>query len=219
MLETKKRYLILGASKGLGYQTYKTLWRQRPQAEFLLVSRKIAETVIEDRTEVLQQDFSKLPVAENFLNTLHSFQPTHFIYCAGGGPYGFFQDQKLSAHEWALNVNFIYPMALLHALAQKPNGFAQLQAAVFVGSSIAESQPDSKASSYCAAKHALKGWVTTLQKGNSLPFQVKLFSPGYMDTELLPPHSEPRKSGNVASVVNIAEELVSFIDSVKLNWP
>lgn len=218
-METKKRYLILGASKGLGYQTYKTLWRQQPQTEFLLVSRKIAQIQIENRTEVLQQDFSKLPITAEFLSALKAFQPTHFIYCAGGGPYGFFQDQKLSAHEWALNVNFIYPMSLLHAIAQNLIEFPRLQMGVFVGSSIAQSQPDIKASSYCAAKHALKGWVETLQKENALPFQIKLFSPGYMDTDLLPPHSEPRKSGSVASVVNIAEELINFIDSVKLNWP
>ena len=209
----------MGASKGLGYQTYKSLWRTDTQADFLLSSRKIMQTQIEDRTQVLQQDFSKVPLADDFLQALADFQPTYLIYCAGGGPYGLFQDQKLSAHEWALNVNFIYPMELLHKIVQSLKTFQQLQACVFVGSAIAQDKPDVKASSYCAAKHALKGLISTVQKENSLPFQVKLFSPTYMDTDLLPPHSEPRRTGSVASVFNVAEELVNFVDSVKLNWP
>ncbi|MBK7960771.1 MAG: hypothetical protein IPK04_05925 [Bdellovibrionales bacterium] len=72
---------------------------------------------------------------------------------------------------------------------------------IFIGSQIAERNPDINAASYTAAKHALLGIISTLQKEAlegkdtkkaSLAHDLRLFSPGYMNTSLLPPTAWPR---------------------------
>ena len=213
-METKNRIAILGSSKGLGYQTYRLLHRQYPDADFLCVSRKIQQVELYDRTQILTADFSKSPVDPNIFETIRNFQPTDLIYCAGGGPYGFFQDKKISDHEWAMNVNVMFPMALIKNLSD-----IHMRQMIFIGSSIAENQPDPKAASYCAAKHALRGLITTLQVENSLPFKVRLFSPGYMQTDLLPANSPPRQQGLARPAIEVAEELINFFASEQINWP
>ena len=213
-LETKNRIAILGSSKGLGYQTYRLLHGQYPEADFLCVSRKIQQVELYDRTQILTADFSKSPVDPNIFETIRNFHPTDIIYSAGGGPYGFFQDKKISDHEWAMNVNFMFPMALVKNLAD-----LQMRQMIFIGSSIAENQPDPKAASYCAAKHALRGLMTTLQVENTLPFKVRLFSPGYIATDLLPVHSPPRQLGLARPAQQVAEDLISFFKSEQINWP
>jgi NAD(P)-dependent dehydrogenase (short-subunit alcohol dehydrogenase family) len=69
------------------------------------------------------------------------------------------------------------------------------------------------ASSYAAAKHALKGLVTTVQAEASLKFKTKLFSPGYILTDLLPAHSAPRLENKAQPAESVASQLVQFIDS------
>lgn len=213
-METKNRIVILGSSKGLGYQTYRQLHQLYPDAEFLCISRRIQQAELFDRTQILAADFSKSPIDPSIFETIRNFHPTDIIYSAGGGPYGFFQDKKMSDHEWAIHVNFMFPMALIKNLAD-----LNLRQMIFIGSSIAENQPDPKAASYCAAKHALRGLVTTLQLENTLPLKVRLFSPGYIQTDLLPAHSLPRQQGLARPVAEVAEELVKFFASEQANWP
>lgn len=204
-----KRFVILGASKGLGLAVYEKLFQKNLEAHFLLSSRKIEKIPKQDRTILITQDFSKLPVEENFLEQLKKFQPTHLIYCAGGGPFGFFEEQSLKSHHWAMTVNFQYPFDLTHQILS----IGSLKQFVFVGSAIAGNFPDSKASSYAAAKHALRGWVTSVQKENHLPIQFKLFEPGYFESDLLPLNSEPRKSGQAEKLDKVAEDLIKFIEN------
>lgn len=213
-----QRVAILGASRGLGWATYQKISAQIPETQFLLVSRKIQNCRLENNTQAFTQDFSKKPISQDFLQALIQFNPTQIIYCAGGGPYGVFASKKWMDHEWALNVNFLYPAQLIHEILNHVADFKDLKSFTSIGSDIAETRPDEKASSYCAAKHALKGLITTLQIENSTQTQFKLFSPGYMVTDLLPVNSAPREQNKAESPAKVAEKLIDFITSDQLLW-
>ncbi len=213
-----QRVAILGASRGLGWATYQKMSAQFPQTQFLLVSRKIQNCSVGANAQMVVQDFSKKPIFQNFLQTLIQFNPTQIIYCAGGGPYGVFESKKWADHEWALNVNFLYPAELIHQVLIHVLEFKNLKSFTCIGSDIAEARPDVKASSYCAAKHALKGLMTTLQIEKSTHVQIKLFSPGYMVTDLLPANSAPREAHKAENPEKVAEKLIDFITSNDLVW-
>jgi short-subunit dehydrogenase len=213
-----ERIVILGASRGLGWATYQKMSTRFPQGQFLLVSRKIKNCDVGSNTQIVAQDFSKAPLAQDFLQALIQFNPTQIIYSAGGGPYGVFESKKWSDHEWALNVNFLYPAQLIHEVLSHVSEYKDLKSFTCVGSDIAEAHPDMKASSYCAAKHALKGLITTLQIENSTHIQFKLFSPGYMATDLLPANSAPRQAHKAESPEKVAEKLIDFITSNEMIW-
>lgn len=213
-----QRVAILGASRGLGWATYQKMSVQFPQTQFLLVSRKIQNCHFENNAQALVQDFSKKPILQDFFQALIQFKPTQIIYCAGGGPHGVFENKKWSDHEWALNVNFLYPAQLMHEVLSQASDFQNLKSFTCIGSDIAEACPDAKASSYCAAKHALKGLMTTLQIENSSHIRFKLFSPGYMVTDLLPVNSAPREQNKAESPEKVAEKLIEFIVSNELIW-
>lgn len=216
-----KRFCLLGASRGLGWGTYLALSQKYPDAHFLLVSRKIANQVgeLKANTQVLTFDFSKSTAAD-LLPEVQNFSPTEIIYCAGGGPYANFFESSWESHLWSLKVTFLFPMEFILKLGQsyKQNRDqwtrtdSSLQSITVIGSSIAESSPDPMAASYCAAKHALKGLISTLQKENSSQIQIKMFSPGYIATDLLPKNSAPRMDGRAQSVEAVASELINFIE-------
>ena len=199
------KFILLGASRGLGWATYQALAKKYPAAEFLLVSRKIAE----GQYQSFKSDFSK-ELTPEFVNKVVDFLPTTIIYFAAGGPYGNFQDKKWSDHQWALQTTFLFPAQLLHSLMQKAP--QSLKKFVVVGSAIAENKPDPGAASYCAAKHALKGLVTTLQAENKSIFNIQLFSPGYIETDMLPAASWPRQQGLAASAENVAAQLIDSLN-------
>ena len=56
---------------------------------------------------------------------------------------------------------------------------------VLIGSSVCEEKADPLAASYAAAKHAVKGLYDSL-RAEAPSWDLRLFSPGYLDTELLP---------------------------------
>lgn len=220
-----EKFILMGASRGLGWETYLKLREARPESRFLLSSRKILARAAEvtSGTELLEQDFSRAPVSPDYLARLREFAPTTLIYFAGGGPYGSFAEKKWAAHQWALQTSFLYPAELLHHILGHPAEWKALQTVVLIGSSVAESAPDPGAASYAAAKHALKGLVSTVQKeaalgpataapARQMP-RVLLFSPGYMQTDLLPPHSEPRLSHRAENPAVVAERLIEYIEN------
>ncbi len=217
MQKSAKKIVIMGASRGLGWATYQHL-NTNLENEFLLVSRKIQNNKVTENTKKITEDFSKNNIDPYFLNQITEFNPTEIIYCAGGGPYGVFQNKKWSDHEWALNVNFLYPAQLIHEILNNKSKFKNLKSITCIGSSIAENKPDQNAASYSAAKHALRGLITTLQTENASDIQIKLFSPGYMLTDLLPANSAPRIENRAVDPVVIAAKLVEFIDSDQLTW-
>ena len=213
-LTNQDRILILGASRGLGWALYGQLIRIIPQAQFLLSSRKILDRkeYVTENTTLLAQDFSKIPIAVDFINSVKSFAPTRIIYVAGGGPYGSYVAKKWSDHQWALTTTFLYPAELLHTLLSQSENFASLAQVTFVGSQIADNQPDRNAASYAAAKHALRGLITTVQLEVQSKPQILLFSPGYMQTDLIPAGSWPIQQGLAQDPAAVADQLIAFIE-------
>jgi short-subunit dehydrogenase len=144
-------------------------------------------------------DFARAEGQERALNGLAAGDKV--FYVAGGGPYGAFAEREWKDHQWALEVSFLFPARLLHTFLRHGAG-AQF---ILVGSSVAESEGDPKAASYCAAKHALKGLYSTVRRDYP-ECDVRLFSPGYMDTELLPANAAVRQQG-IYSPARIAQDL------------
>lgn len=219
----QKRFVLLGSSRGLGWETFLLLQKKKTAKGFLLSSRKILgrEQEISNLTQnsnqdvkLITQDFSKPFIDAEFLQELKAFKPTHLIYFAGGGPYGAFAEKKWSDHQWALNTTFLYPAQLLHYVVSNRPQWPWLKSFIVIGSAIAESQPDLKAASYAAAKHALKGLVSTIQleKDTTQGIFVELFSPGYMQTDLLPAHSEPRQKQLAENPFDVAKKLITVIE-------
>lgn len=119
----------------------------------------------------------------------------------GGGPWGPYHAHEFRSHAWAFEVNFLFPAKLLHALARA----GRFPPVVLTGSAVAEAAADPFAASYGAAKHALRGLYLNL-RAEYPNWDVRLFSPGYLDTELLPAKAPPRLKG-VYDVQTIAAEL------------
>lgn len=228
MSKLNEKFIMLGASRGLGWHTYQQLQKVKPQSEFLISSRKVLLKTgeVPAHTTLIQQDFSKPGVNPEFLNQLKNFGATHLIYFAGGGPYGLFQDKKWSDHQWSLQTSFLYPAELLHLIMSQSESWPALKKVVLIGSSVAEDKADPRASSYSAAKHALKGLVGSIQAEQrellavqgeqkavqkTMP-QVLLFSPPYMQTDLLPAHSQPRLSDRAENPEVVAERLIEYIE-------
>ena len=105
---------------------------------------------------------------------------------AGGGPHGKFQSKEFKDHLWAYKLNLLFPAELIHWSLRN----LSLKQFVLVGSSVAESNADPLASSYSSAKHGLKGLVSSIN-AEGCDFDLRLFSPPYMDTDLLPNNSQP----------------------------
>ena len=199
-----ERALILGASRGLGAELVRCVADHR----FPVVGygRK------EERLKALREkfplfsyhvaDFSKPASQEEALRDILTQNYSKIFYVAGGGPFGPYQAREWKDHEWAWQVSFQFPARLMHLLLATDKPPPQV---VLVGSSVAESAPDPNAASYCAAKHALRGLFMTL-KGDNPSWDLRLFSPGYMDTELLPQNAPVRAHG-VYSPAQLAEEL------------
>lgn len=196
--EKNELILILGGSRGLGKALLEQLQSQNMAS--LSLSRK-SENVV---------DFSKIETWSDIFQKLQNYEPTRLIYCAGGGPYGEFSKYQWKDHQWTFRVNFEFPAFLAHSLSQKT--WPQLKQICFVGSSVAEMKPDPFAASYSASKHALRGLVTTLQK-EGFPIDLRLLSPGYMETNLLPLNSEPRLRGLARSPKEIASLMIQSISN------
>lgn len=212
------RIAILGASRGLGWALYSKFAQTDKNISFFLSSRKINEKFkalseqIPINVQVYAQDFSKTPVDSDFLIALQKFQPTILIYVAGGGPHGEFQTKKWSDHLWALNTTFLYPAELLHHILASLSSWFFVKQIIFVGSAVAEQSADPNAASYAAAKHALKGLISSIQHESVKSPQIELFSPGYMQTDMLPVTSWPIAQGLSESPRLVAEKLMTVIE-------
>ncbi len=213
-ISSDDRIALLGSSRGLGWHTYLELQKHNPKAQYFLSSRKILNRSAEvsDKTVLSSQDFSTGQLDTNYLNELIGFAPTRLIYLAGGGPYGLFEEKKWSDHQWALNTSFLYPAQLIHSIAANQKLWPQLKQIVVIGSAIAEQEADPLAASYASAKHAMKGLISSVQKEGSAKPEILLFSPGYMQTDLLPLNSKPRQNGTAESAHDVAKKLIAFIE-------
>ena len=198
---------VLGASRGLGRELSIKIQEEIPSAELLLMSRKfdLMADFARDTDTMVACNFALREGRNIAMKALDEFQPDVLYYIAGGGPYGRYGDKDWKDHEWAFDVNLMFPAQVLHwCVKNKP---ANLKKVVVVGSSIAEQNPDPHAASYAAGKHGLKGLVDTLN-AEGVPFDLSLFSPGYMATDMLPKNSTPIMQGEAADPRDVAKDLL-----------
>lgn len=186
---------ILGASRGLGLSLTRGLLKQN-NIQLFLSSRKVMtiDAPVRAHDTLLAADFSKVQEQDLVLQKLQIFSPHIIFYVAGGGPFGPYEDKKWFDHEWAFEVTFKFAARTLHAGLAWP----ELKQMIVVGSEVAESKPDAGAASYAAAKHALRGLISTLQieqKNLKNPKDIRLFSAPYMLTDMLPANAWPRQQG------------------------
>lgn len=193
---------ILGASRGFGAALVEQLLPIVPEGQLLLSSRKfeLLKGLARDGDIVVPADFTFAADQDLLLQNVLDFQPSHLFYVSGGGPHGEFGKKSWKDHQWAYELNLLFPAKL--AWSQLSNN--RSLHIIFIGSAIADNKPDPLASSYASAKHGLRGLVTSLQNENSA-IQFTLFSPGYMDTALLPQGSKPRRDGNVEDPKSVAK--------------
>ena len=201
----------MGASSGLGAVFLQSMHESHPDLRVLRISRK----------SELAFDFSKEETWNSLWERISEFKPDRLFYFAGGGPWGPYPEKKWSSHLWTYRVNLLLPAYLLSRIHE-----IKLLQAVFVGSAIAESKADPWAASYASSKHGLLGLISTLQAERSLsPTDLRLFSPGYLDTPLLPAHAPPRaQPGLVQSAEAGALALAEWIAQEQnanghLRWP
>lgn len=196
-----EKWILLGASSGLGKAFAQWSESQTEAPDLFLMSRK----------SPLSADFSKEEEWEKIATQLQGLEPDRIFYFAGGGPWGPFNSKKWSSHLWTYRVNLLFPAFLISKFP-----WVGLKQATFVGSAIAENHPDADAASYSSAKHGLKGLITSIQAEKSLPqMDLRLFSPGYLDTPLLPSNAWPRQiPGKVASTAETAVQLGDWIQQV-----
>ncbi|RME15123.1 MAG: SDR family NAD(P)-dependent oxidoreductase [Bdellovibrio sp.] len=209
----KEKICILGASRGLGLEIAKKL---STRAHLLLLSRTAPDASIRAHHDFLSSDFSQKTAQEKVLKHIQDWNPERIFYIAGGGPYGDFSKKEWKDHQWALEVSFLFPARLIHFFSQKDS--LALKQMAFVGSMIVENKPYPKGASYAAAKTALHSLIASLQEA-SLPFELKLFSPSYMDTTLLPPRATPRINGTpILSPPKVAQEFIHWCFHAKNSW-
>ncbi|MCC7402823.1 MAG: SDR family oxidoreductase [Bdellovibrionales bacterium] len=211
-----KSVAIMGASRGFGRAFSHRIWDDSVDRRLLLMARK-AELLAElkeylnntkkdmnTRGELVKFftcDFSREEGHVLAFQQLEMFHPERIFYFAGGGPYGAFEKMDWKDHMWAWTVTYVFAARVVHWAMQH-----NVEQVILVGSAISESQGDPRGASYSAAKHALLGLVRSIHMENPA-FDLRLFSPGYMDTDLLPAHAPPRHSEEMKSPIEVADVL------------
>jgi short-subunit dehydrogenase len=219
-----ERALIIGASRGLGRSVALYLSSQLGGVKNVtLASRKpdLLEKTKTDMTagrgaelverfsgsiEIVKFDASRDSDVTNMAAMISEKSFDLVIYNSGGGPHGEFCQKEWKDHSWALNVNLATPMHLCHQWL-KSRDSQKLGRFVIVGSRIAEQSPDPLAVSYAAGKHGLVGFVSSIQSElEANQNKVWLFSPGYMDSEMLPHTAHIRHDGSKLMSVDTAAQ-------------
>lgn len=200
-----KKWALIGSSRGLGRAFAEIL---PADDRLLLVSRK--EPVgLNREAEFFRADLVKPEDRVSLFEKLRDFSPDVVIDFAAGGPYGEFGSKDWKDHLWSFQVSFMAKAEIVHGLA---NFFNPPKTVCWIGSAIAEDEGDVKAGAYAAAKAALKSLFFTLRKEESLPFQLLMFSPGYIDTDLLPANAPPRKqAASLWTPKEVAEKLYEWL--------
>lgn len=200
-----KKWALIGSSRGLGRAFAEIL---PAEDRLLLVSRK-EPAGLSREAEFFRADLAKSEDRAALVEKLREFAADSIVDFAAGGPYGDFHTKNWKDHMWAFQVSFMAKAELVHGLASftKPPSMV-----CWIGSAIAEDEGDVKAGAYAAAKAALKSLFFTLRKERSLPFQLLMFSPGYIDTDLLPQGAAPRKQAeSLWTAKEVAEKLKSWL--------
>lgn len=209
------KIVVLGSHKGLGFQCVKALLQSAKVTSVLGLSRQDSG-VYEDHPKYrfISCDFTKIYDSNNdfesLLKELKDFEPDVFIYVAGGGPHGVFSSKAWKDHEWSIKLNFLFPAKLVWALMS--SALTKKVQFIYVGSAIAESEEgDVLGPSYAAGKCAMKGLFNSVQHDHA-NFNFQWISPGYMDTELLPPKATPRVLGQeILAPEIVAQQILELI--------
>lgn len=182
---SENRVALLGSSRGLGNSLAQAL-SSVEGVRILGVARKrdLLDAQKNRLGSVFQGfpfDLSKMDDFTRLETELKEFSPHRIVYMAGGGPYGPFDKISFSSHQWAWRVSFEGAARICHWALQQ----ALPPQMILVGSAICETLGDPNGASYAAAKHALRGLYLSLKEERP-QWDLRLFSPGYLDTELLP---------------------------------
>lgn len=184
------RVFILGGSRGLGRA----------------LAGQFSDVLVCSRKSDLSIDFSRPESAVLIMKEVESFKPDIIFYVAGGGPHGDFLSKPLHSHQWAYQVNYFTPIALAYALIeQKYQGDF-----VYIGSAVAERSSSNQSLSYSQSKKMAKqSLLATPEKS----LKVRVFSPAYMDTDMLTKNAWPRIEAPelVIKPEKVAEELVAWL--------
>ena len=200
-----KKWALIGSSRGLGRAFAECL---PADDRLLLISRKEPVGFMRE-AQFFPADLAKTQGRADLLEKLREFEPDVVVDFAAGGPYGDFASKDWKDHMWSFQVSFMAKAELVHGLAglQTPP-----QMVCWIGSAIAEDDGDVKAGAYAASKAALKSLFYTLRKEESLPFELLLFSPGYIDTDLLPANAAPRKQvESLWKPAEVADKLLDWL--------
>ena len=207
--ELSNRYVILGGRRGLGRCLSLEIGARDLGSTQMVSSRKEFSPQVSN-AESITADLSKREDWPRLWSQIQEFGASHLVFCAGGGPYGKFGDKDFKDHLWALNVSFVSASFFLHQ-------FLSSDLRQMVGSHIAEEKVDPMAASYCASKHALLGLISSVQ--NEYPERdIRLFSPTYLDTDMLPSHSAPREQGLARSPESAAKDMFQWMLDPEGNW-
>ena len=213
-----KKFAIIGATRGLGRAVFEALAASGQSG--LLVARNATElekmAALNEGWSYIKADMTKPEARGEIMQAISSMDLVSVIYCSGGGPHGDFYTKNWKDHRWAIELNFAAPAELLHFLGSK-NKTAQHQF-VYVGSAIAEGTDETEGASYVASKRAMVGLLGSL-RGRDPLLDLRLFSPGYMNTDLLPKGAGPRKTGNkILDPKVVAKELISWASAETDEW-
>ncbi len=199
-----ERIIIFGASRGLGAAVGSII----EASELLFISRKISKNQnLSSNVKAIDLDLSREADQEAALSAASNFSPTRIFYFVGGGPFGQFAEKNWRDHKWAFEVNFLFPAKLIHHFLKQTE--SQVKQMIFTGSAIAESNIDKNAASYSASKHALKALFENLQM-ESKNTDLRLFSPGYMNTDLLPKNAWPRELEKLLDPTEVADQFCAW---------
>lgn len=199
------KVFIIGGRRGLG-QKIAEEWSRRCIGD-------VVQTTSRTTGATFQADLSKDEDVNSLCAVLDREKPTRIFYVPGGGPYGAFAKKEWKDHSWALSVSLLAPMRILHHATKTSYG----QQIIFIGSAVAEGSPDINASSYCAAKHGLKGLVSTvrIEEENK---DIRLFSPSYMATDMLPANAAEKTGKVVLDPTVVAKEFVNWALEPQAAW-
>ncbi len=204
-----EKVAFLGCSRGLGKAVCLQMNEQNLLDFSVLVSRKQKDLKslslqIKGKNRIVPLDFSNPACLQKLFEIIKEHEINRLFYFAGGGPYGVFGDKEWKDHQWAFQVSFLTPAFLLHQLLKekKPKQM------IFVGSLISHNKPDPLTASYSSAKQALQTLVKAVIKENPEK-DLRLFRPGYMDTDLIPPGAFLRKDGT--TLLNPKEMAIEFV--------
>ena len=214
-------WILVGGSSGLGLAFARHLISIDSVCDntIQIVSRKPPSGGVPDRlmprvgfhsldlAKALDQE--KLISQIDCLNT--SNHSVKLVFFVGGGPFGAFQNKEFKDHQWAWEVSFVAASRLLHSAYTLVPTLSQI---CFIGSTVAETKSEPLALSYAVAKRALASLVQECQALNP-PFDLRLFSPGYMNTRMLPPNSWPRlqKNQKIWEPDTVAKILFSWLQN------